>query len=299
VIAAAAPPAVRSGPSYVLIFIAALGLSGGITVALVLLLERLDNGFRTGRQVEEALGVACLGMIPEFATARRGAVSRVAFAEAVRTVRAAVRLRDGASPPKAILVTSSLPREGKSVFALALARALAVAGQRTLLIDADMRRPSLARTLVLDDGPTLGDVLRGDVATWAAPRPSGDPGLDVIPAARAPDPQELLGSPAMKTLMVEMTGRYDALVIDAPPALLVADALVLSPLADAIIFAARWAETPRDTVAQGLEALRSATGKVVGIVLSRVDLKRHARYPYHDEGYYRAVYGGYPAEPRA
>jgi polysaccharide biosynthesis transport protein len=296
-VAPAIPPTGPSYPDKPMLMEMAFVVSLFIGLALAFLLERLDNGFRGGEQVERELGVRTLGLVP---IAAGGAVPhkliveepKALYSEAVRAVRTALRYTNVDQPPKIVLVTSSLPGEGKTVFSLSLARSVARSGGRALLVDCDLRRPGVAR---LSGCGTMRNLL--DLFDGAAPETlivrDGNSGIDVITArSGTANPQDLLGSQRMQEFLTAMRGRYDLIVLDAPPALIVSDPLVLSHFVDATLFLVRWEKSARKSVLQGLRRLQAEGANIAGAVVTRVNPRRHARYGYSDSVYYY-YYGDY------
>jgi capsular exopolysaccharide synthesis family protein len=262
-------------------------------------MERLDVGFRTGEQFEKISQVPVLGLEPALLSGEPPhdvVVQRPvsSYSESIRSIRTALRYSDVDNPPKVIAVTSSLPDEGKTVFALSLARSVAKSGGKALLIDCDLRRPSIAKQFNVD--PKQGLLAFFDDSTDKSKIINIDAksGLHFITASSGtPNPQDLLGSKHMKALIDIMRERYDLIVLDTPPVLAVSDALVLSHIVDATIFLVRWAKTPRQVVLGALKSFRTLGGKLAGVVLSRVDMRQHATYGYGDPGYYYGYYGRY------
>jgi succinoglycan biosynthesis transport protein ExoP len=298
-------------PSYpnksVIVIIAALGsLLLGLLLAFAV--ERLDNGFRTSDQIEKQGGLPNLGLVPAL-KAKRVPVDVVvdqpiaAYSEAIRSIRTALRFSDIDNPPKIVMITSSLPAEGKTCFAASLARSVAASGGRALLIDCDLRHPSVGTLFGVageNAGPGLLALFTEGADTSKMVRVDEKSGLHFIASGGGTtNPQDLLGSVQMSNFLKAVRSLYDLIVIDAPPVLAVSDALVLSHLADATLFLIRWERTPRAVVIGALKSLRAQGGRVSGAVLSRVNVRKHAKYGYGDSAYYYGNYGGYYSGEKA
>lgn len=303
IIADATTPAVPSFPKKVpLIGFAFLGsVMMGVFAAFGI--ERLDGGFRTGEQFEKLTQTPVLGLEPDLRgeEPQNVVIDRPvsAYAEAIRSIRTALRYSDVDDPPKVIMVTSSLPNEGKTIFALSLARSVAKSGGRALLIDCDMRRPALSQLFDVDAQPGLLSFFDDKSGKTNAIRVDTESGLHFIPVASGiSNPQDLLGSKHMKVLIDVMRPRYDLIVLDTPPLLAVSDALVLSHIADASIFLVRWARTARPVALGALKSFRAIGGKLAGVVLARVDMRAHSTYGYGDPGFYYGYYGKYRSYDR-
>jgi capsular exopolysaccharide synthesis family protein len=265
-------------------------------------MERLDSGFRTGEKFEKLLKVPVLGLEPNMSAGElphdivvRRPVSP--YAEAIRSIRTALRYSDVDTPPKVVMVTSSLPNEGKTVFAVSLARSVAQAGGKALLIDCDLRRPSIGKLFGVEADPGLLAFFDDRADKSEVVKIDPDSGLHFIPVSSGTsNPQDLLGSKHMKALIDVMRDRYDLIVLDTPPLLTLSDGVVLSHSADATIFLVRWAQTPRSVVSEALKSFRAIGGKLAGVVLSRVDMRSHATYAYGAPGYYDSYYGKYDSD---
>jgi len=296
------------GPSYprtrVMIGVAFLAsILLGICAAIGI--ERLDNTFRTAQQVEHLAQVAALGLIPT-TKSRESAVDLVvkdpmsSYSEAIRTVRTALRYSDIDNPPKVVLVTSALPQEGKSVTSLSLARSVAFSGGRSLIIDCDVRRPSIGKALKSDATVGLLSLFEPDADIRAAIQVDELSGMHFITStAGTSNPQDLLGSKQFRSLIERLRPHYDMIVLDTPPVLAVSDALILSHLADATIFLVRWGRTPRSVTLGALGTFRQNGGHLAGMVLTRVDFRQHATYGFGDNGYYYGRYGDYYGSARS
>jgi polysaccharide biosynthesis transport protein len=193
-----------------------------------------------------------------------------------------------------VLVTSSVPLEGKSAIAVSLARQSARSGLKVILVDADLRRPRLHEVMGLANEDGLSEVLTGRANPEIAIKRDERSGLDFLPAGLgAVSPPDLFRSSTMKILLEEMAAYYDLVIIDSPPVAAVSDSFTLSGLVDKTIYVIRWEQTPRNVALAGIRQMIEAGGDIAGIVLSRVDVKKHARYGYADSGYYQGYYRKY------
>jgi succinoglycan biosynthesis transport protein ExoP len=289
-----------------------LGLTSG--VGLAFLLEGLDNTVRTTEQAQMISGLPPLGMIPLGSrTAREGANSKrlviassskeavelitqvrpqSQMAESYRALRTSLLLSNLGAPPKVIMVTSALPQEGKTTTSINCAVVLAQKGIRVLLIDADLRRPSIHKTLGMGPRSGLSNVLTGSSTLEnAITRSPILPNLDVLPAGTPPpNPAELLASVNMRDVLQELRGHYDHIVVDTPPTLSVTDAVVLSPRADAIVLVIRSGQTTKQALRRSRDILTQVNAKVSGVLLNAVDLSSPDYYYYYE---YQGKYAGY------
>ena len=186
-----------------------------------------------------------------------------------------------------LLITSAVPKEGKTAIALCLGRFLAKSGKKVIMVDADFRRPGLAGRIGLRAEPGLVELLSGACSFEEVLQKDKVSGAHVIsPGVAMGNPPELLASNRMKQILDELAQGYDYVVIDSPPVLAVSDSRILSREADATVFVVRWADTRREAVIQGLKLILSAGGNLAGVVLAQVHAKKHAPYGYSDSGYY-------------
>ena len=289
-----------------------LGLTSG--VGLAFLLEGLDNTVRTTEQAQAISGLPPLGMIPLGSkTTREGSPSKrlilassneavelithvrpqSQMAESYRALRTSLLLSHLGAPPKVIMVTSALPQEGKSTTSINCAVVLAQKGVRVLLIDCDLRRPSIHKTLGMGPRSGLSNVLTGSTtlkqAITVAPTL---PNLDVLPAGTPPpNPAELLASSNMRDVLAEMREKYDHIVLDTPPTLSVTDAVVLSPRADAIVLVIRSGSTTKQALRRSRDILMQVNARVSGVLLNAVDLSSPDYYYYYEyQGKYAQYY---------
>src|SRR5712671_5935586 len=293
-------------------FALVLGLTTGIGLAF--LLEGLDNTVRTTEQAQIISGLAPLGMIPlgskttrEGSGAKRLALAsskeavelvtqvrpQSQMAESYRALRTSLLLSSLGAPPKVIMITSALPQEGKSTTSINCAVVLAQKGVRVLLIDADLRRPSIHKTLGMGPRSGLSNVLTGSTTLQQAiTHTTILPNLDVLPAGTLPpNPAELLASSNMRDVLIELREKYDHIVVDTPPTLSVTDAVVLSPRADAIVLVIRSGHTTKQALRRSRDILMQVNAKVAGVLLNAVDLSSPDYYYYYEyQGKYSRYY---------
>jgi capsular exopolysaccharide synthesis family protein len=296
------------GPSYPQVkLVTMIGFAASLVlgVLLVFVVERWDTGygFRSADEIQSALGLRALALVPDLSRRETNGASaedyivlkpNSAYAEALQRIRTSLFLTDGEQTPKTVLVTSSVPLEGKSAIAASLARQSARSGLKVILVDADLRRPRLHEVLGLANQNGLSEVLTGRVSPEAAIKHDERSGLDFLPAGvGVVSPPDLFRSSTMRILLEEMGAYYDLVIIDSPPVGAVSDGLTLSGIVDKSLYVIRWEQTPRNVVLAGMRQMFEAGADVAGVVLSRVDLKKHARYGYADSGYYRGNYSKY------
>jgi polysaccharide biosynthesis transport protein len=290
-----------------------LMIAAGFTSSLMLgtlfafLRERFDSGLRSGRQVEHVLGLPRLGFVPSVrGLGRRGelpsylvARPQSAYAEAIRAVQIGLYLSNVDDPPRVILITSSLPGEGKTTLAMSLAVSAAGSGHKTVIVDLDLRRPKVAKMLDWESGsPGLVEYMAGQASLEDIIRSDpSQPKLDLIPIRRlAANPTDLLASRKMTALLEELRERYELIILDSAPILGISDAKIAARLADAVLFAVRWGKTKEEVALSGLEGLFESHANVAGAVLTQVNLRRHARYGFGDAAQYYGKYKKYYTE---
>jgi polysaccharide biosynthesis transport protein len=295
-------------------FALVLGVISGVGLAFVL--ENMDNTVRTPEQATALSALPSLGMIPLGSksgnhgptgkrlalTSSREVVETVTqvrpqsqMAESYRALRTSLLLSNLGAPPKVIMVTSARPQEGKTTTSINTAIVLAQKGVRVLLIDADLRRPSVHKTLGMGPRSGLSNVLTGSATPQQTITTSAIlPNLFIMPAGTPPpNPAELLASLNMRTLIAELRGQYDHIVIDTPPTLSVTDAVVLSPSADATILVIRSGQTTKQALRRARDVLMQVNAHVAGVLLNAVDLTSPDYYYYYE---YQGKYGQYYQE---
>ena len=295
VVAMAAPPAVPSSPGPKIFAAAGFTVSLVLGSLLAILLERLDRGLRSAREVETALGLTTLGLVPRLDRLRRNQRPHQylrekplsSYAEAIRGVLTALKLSNPQNPPKVILVTSSLPEEGKTTFAVSLASLVARSQKRVLLIDLDLRHPSVHRELGWQVSAGLVEYMAGERTLQEVVHNDLETGLHFLPVkAHTTTPTDLLESDRMRQLLQVCRDNYDLVVLDSAPVASVNDTKVAANLADRVVFVVRWGKTIESAARDSLRSLREAGIEPAGAVLAQIDLRKHAQYRYGDIGQY-------------
>lgn len=293
-------PTSRFKPSLTMNLAIGLLLGGVLGVLLAFLLEFLDDTLKTPEDIEQKLKLPVLGIIPKLGpkenVAEVAANPQSSFSEAYRSVRTALQFATDHGVPKTLLVTSSGPGEGKSTTALALARNLTQLGKRVLLVDADLRNPSLHKTLGLRPEFGLSNLLAGACAFNAAVQETGDERLQVILAGPLPpNPAELLSGSKLVSLLTVGGERYDHVILDGPPVLGLADAPILSNAVDGTLLVVTSARTKISAAQSALKRLLAARARIVGALLTKYDARTAGYgygYGYRYDSYY--AYGGKP-----
>lgn len=289
VVSRATPLPFASWPN-VPIFLAAGMLLGAVMgAAVVAWLEFADKSFRTPSELEETTGLACLGVLPELSRGfRRGNDNRLfagstrIFRESVRTIHIALDAALGVNQERrsrVILVTSALPQEGKTLSSVALATALAASGSKTLLIDADLRRPKVDTYLkAASRSRGLASILMDDEGVPAATEIDKD--LYVIKGGGADESaQRVFLSDEFGSFLEAARAQFDSIVIDSPPAMVVADAAILARFADVVLHVVRWGRTGRSVVLESVDRMQRANGRAASLImLNRVSLGGYRKY---------------------
>jgi capsular exopolysaccharide synthesis family protein len=295
----AVAPQSAAGPNKRMIVMLSMLAALLSALAFALLGEKLDNTIQTSQDVEAKLGVPVLGVVQITKKSRGHNLEReflddpqTVFSESFRTIRSGVMLSGLDSAKKIVVVTSSVPEEGKTTVAANLALAL---GQirKTLLIDADMRRPKIGRALG-GEGALLGlsELCAGEAKLQDCIYPITNTQVQVVPAGKIPpNPQELLSSQRFADTLHMLSERFEIVVIDSPPVQLVSDALVLSSLATAVVYVVKADATPYPVTRQGMKKLRRIGAPVIGAVLNQLDIVKADRYYGEYSGYGRRYYG--------
>lgn len=252
--------------------------------------ERFDDRVKSPEDIETTTGLATIGLVARMPGDRGRQIAyrlasllypRSSAAEAFRTIRTNIEFAGLDRGLRTIVVTSSLPSEGKTVVAGNLAVAFAQAGRRTILVDADLRRPSVHTIFGLANELGLTDLVRqGDVTVDDVAQPTEAPNLSVITAGTIPaNPAELLGSKRMDGVVERLKASAEILIFDSPPVTVVTDAALMAAKADATIMVIQGHRTSRRVVSQGIVALAKVNARVIGAVLN--NLPGHIATPYY------------------
>ena len=294
-------PSAPNIPLY-LVFGAMCGAGAGILAAF--LAEMLSTSLTTAEDVERRLGRPYLGSIPLLSSIEGGGANlidsvvryqRSAYAEAFRNLRTALQFSRLGGEPKVILITSALPQEGKTTTSIGFARSMALHGRKTILIDGDLRRRGVNR-LTGKFRARFGiiEVLSGEATLQQAIIVDEGTGLHVLTVCDTTQDQDyLLTSEAMDALLKRLRETYDAVVIDGPPIMPVADGRGLATKADVVVFAVRWRKTREQAVRAALRLLPRNDVNLGGILLTAVDMRKQSRYGYGDAGFYYKQYKSY------
>ncbi|MFK4385539.1 polysaccharide biosynthesis tyrosine autokinase [Bradyrhizobium sp. USDA 223] len=323
VISAATPPLKKSYPKTMIIL--AASIFGGLILALgaALARELTDKVFRTTGQVEEVLGANCIAILPALGAAATPGLGEQMlggkgvgkgnpqpdllryvvdnplsrFSEAVRSVKVAVDLNAIVRENRVLATTSTLPNEGKSTLSTNLAQLIAHGGARVILVDADLRNPSLSRALVPNAKIGLVDVVAQKVQLEDALVIDPSTKLSILPAgstSKLLHTNEILASKAMHALVALLRGKFDYVVLDMPPMAPVVDVRVTSSFVDSYVFVIEWGRTKIDVVRHNLRGSPEIQDKLLGVVLNKADTKLLARYEsYHGRYYYQKYYARY------
>ena len=277
-----------------------LGLfSGGILAfGLAFFFEYLDSRIKTPDELKAHLGLPSLGMVPALEPKSwKGKEPLIhtgvppGFAEAFRTIRTNVLFSSAEEGSRAIVVTSTGPGEGKTTVASNLAIGFAQAGQRVLLIDADMRRPRVHDVFGRKQEPGLSNLMVGNAKASQSVHKTAVPGLWVLAAGHnPPNPTELLGSQRFRDFLTSLKEHFDLIIVDSPPVMAVTDAAIAAHSSSGVVFVVGAEMTSRHAARAAVEQLLQGRAHFIGAVLNRVELERNAYYYSH---YYRREYGQY------
>ena len=251
-----------------------LGLALGVAFAYTV--EYLDDTVKIPDDLTRRLRLPLLGLVPAVAGGKMPVLLNPVphdFGEAFRSLRTSLVFTNGTDGKRMIAVTSSQPLEGKTTTACNLAVALALGGSRVMLIDADMRRPGLHRTLGLQNEVGLSHVLTGQARVREAVQRTSEPNLYVMTAGRTPpNPSELLSSARMQNLIANLkAGPFDWVIIDTPPVLAVTDAVIIAPYVSGLVFVVGAEMTRRAHAERAIQTIQSGRPNIIGAVLNRVD----------------------------
>ncbi len=306
VISYAVPPRTPTYPNKMLL----LSLSGAISLflglALALLIEKMDNTFRSAGQLETLLGYPCYALIPKLENMSQTELTQYILskpssvvAEAVRTLRMVLNLRapNPDMKPRCVTITSSFPGEGKTTLSVWLGRLAAKSGEKVIIIDADLRRPNVHRAIGETQNATLVEYLTGQKDLSEVIQTTDVSGVHIIYGRSVPNSAlDLVSSEKMHRLVASLKQVYDLVILDTPACLAVSDARILAKMSDQLIYVVSWDKTPREVVMSGVKQFTDMQFNALAFTLTNVDVKRHVRYGYGDTAYYYGRYKEYYTE---
>jgi succinoglycan biosynthesis transport protein ExoP len=314
-ISAALPPPRKSHPKGLFVLAATGFLGVAAAFAVSALREVSDRVFRTSARVEDALGVPCITMLPVLKGGASDTIDSSApdsqpyllqqvirapfsrYTESLRALKVIVDLNSFGNTKKVIGLTSSLPNEGKSTVAANFAALAAHSGSRVILVDADLRNPSLSTHIGAPTQPGLVDVVAGSVlldeAIWIDP----NSGLAFLAAGthstKLSHPNDFLGSSALKAVLDQLREAYDYVIVDLPPLAPVVDTRMTIGCIDSYVFVVEWGRTTVDVVQHSINNAREIYDRLLGVVLNKVDFSKLEHYERHKTDYYYRQYSSY------
>ncbi len=302
-------PSMPIGPKRVqgILMAGAIGLILGI--GLVYVLDYLDNTIRSQEDIEKYIKLPYLGHIPSVKDRSKGEYERriivqddpeSSFGEAYKNIRTGIVFSAPPEDLKTILMTSTIPSEGKTLVSTNLATTIALDGNKTLLVDSDMRRPTIHNTFKLDNSSGLSNYLTGAVPLDSIINKTFIENLSFVSAGPTPpNPSGLLGSFKMEEFIKEARSKFDRVIIDGPPLIGVSDGLILSKLVDGTLMIIRFGTASREVIARAKQCLVEVGTNIIGVILNDVDIEKEAYYSkyYHYYSRYYAKYGEKPSIP--
>jgi capsular exopolysaccharide synthesis family protein len=296
IITVAPVPEKQTSPKTAWLFTLLFALGACIGLFGAFLVDRLDHGYRSADEIMRDLGVSALGLIPTVGKLKalgKGPQDYCienltsAFSEALRSLHTNLLLADVGNRPRVVLIASALPNEGKTSLVVSLARVLSSAGQAVVVVDCDLRRPSVHKVFGAKDGPGLGECVNGKLTLDSVIQEDTVSGAHFIRAGeRPPNSPDLFDSVGFQQLLKTLSRSYDLVLLDSAPVLAISDTLFLGRLVNKTILVVRWAKTRRAQVELALKKLVEARADVAGVLLSMVDVEDHSRYGYSDSGTY-------------
>jgi len=314
VVEPAVAPTGPSSPKTLLnmILAAVLGLLAAVGIAF--LVEYLDDSITSSEEVQEVTGLPTLGVVPVMkGDPKRPELYRLEAllnprspaAESYRVLRTNIEFASVDTPLRTLLVTSSLPQEGKTTTSANLAIVFAQGGSRVLLVDADLRKPGVHSVFRLPNQTGLTTLFRDDAATVRSVAQETELGnLKIITSGPLPpNPAELLGSQRWRGILERLKDEADLVILDSPPLQAVTDPALLAAVVDGTILVIHARRTRRGAVRQGREALARSDGKILGVTMNRLKQRAYDQYYYGYSSYYSAYYGsdgdGVAQQPKA
>ncbi|MBW8892179.1 MAG: AAA family ATPase [Burkholderiales bacterium] len=304
----AVPPSRQSSPNLMLAVALSMIVGAGAGLAAVIVAEIMDAGLATSDDVERKIGLASVASIPlmsSVAEANERGIQPIdyvlrkplsGFAEAFRSLRTSILYAVPGQQGKIVVLTSALPGEGKTTTSICLARVAAQAGSKVLLLDCDLRRRAVTRTLGLTPEKGLAEVLHGAATLESTVLLDQASGAYVLPLAHtASSTEDIFGLPAMDQLLAHARASFDLVILDTAPVLALADTRILAGKTDLVVLLARWRKTPARAIGASVRLLQQANAQIAGVALTQVDMNAQSKHGYGDAGYYYDEYKKYYA----
>jgi exopolysaccharide transport family protein len=308
VVSHAVPPSRQSSPNVMLALALSVVVGAGAGMAAVIVAEIMDAGLATSDDVERKIGLASVASIPlmsSVAEANERGIQPIdyvlrkplsGFAEAFRSLRTSILYAVPGQQGKIVVLTSALPGEGKTTTSICLARVAAQAGSKVLLLDCDLRRRAVTRTLGLTPEKGLAEVLHGSAPLESTVVLDQASGAYVLPLAHtASSTEDIFGLPAMDQLLARARASFDLIILDTAPVLALADTRILAGKTDLVVLLARWRKTPARAIGASVRLLQQANAQIAGVALTQVDMNAQSKHGYGDAGYYYDEYKKYYA----
>jgi len=308
VVSHAVPPTHQSSPNVMLALALSVIVGAGAGLAAIVIAEIMDAGLATSDDVERKIGLASVASIPlmsSVAEANERGIQPIdyvlrkplsGFAEAFRSLRTSILYAVPGQQGKIVVLTSALPGEGKTTTSICLARVAAQAGSKVLLLDCDLRRRAVTRTLGLTPEKGLAEVLHGAASLESAVLLDQASGAYVLPLAHtASSTEDIFGLAAMDQLLARARASFDLVILDTAPVLALADTRILAGKTDLVVLLARWRKTPARAIGASVRLLQQANAQIAGVALTQVDMNAQSKHGYGDAGYYYDEYKKYYA----
>ncbi|NNC38845.1 MAG: AAA family ATPase, partial [Hyphomonadaceae bacterium] len=315
IISKAVIPSTQSSPNTLLNILLGLALGVAAGLGMVVLAEMLDNGLSTGADVEREIGVPFIASVPKLGDGWVNVVRNLMgktqmpgdfiaenplsmFAESFRTLRSTILLSDSDKKPKVVTISSALPGEGKTTIVRSLGRLSAMSGSKTVIVDCDLRLRQLSKLSEVAPKAGLIKYLKGDAALRDLIVKDKKSECDyILNSENEYTNRDLFGTPEFGKLLTALRRKYDLVILDTAPILLVTETREIARQSDAVVIASRWRKTKADAVTTATNILQSVNANIIGLVLTQVNMRTRRKYGIGDYSYYSRQYGKYYASP--
>jgi succinoglycan biosynthesis transport protein ExoP len=308
IVSRASIPTRQSSPNVMLAIALSFVVGFGAGVAAVIVAEIMDAGLGTSEDVERKIGLPSIASVPLMSSVAEAGERGIqpidyvlrkplsGFAEAFRSLRTSILYAVPGQQGKLVVLTSALPGEGKTTTSICLARVAAQAGSKVLLLDCDLRRRAVTRTLGLTPESGLAEVLHGGATLESVLLLDQASGAYILPLAHtASSVEDVFGLPAMDQLLTRARASFDLVILDTAPVLALADTRILANKVDLVVLLARWRKTPARAISASVRLLQQANAQIAGVALTQVDMNAQSKHGYGDAGYYYDEYKKYYA----